>query len=167
MSNRFNRSMSVDCDLPHYFSPPIAPKNKKSKFIDESDHLLWWHSLDGDEQKKWLITFISHSKIINTTKYSSESTHTQEEKNKKIRNSRNTMYNINSLNEDKIMTPTPFSERFDYDNFDFNIDKFKNIDINSNDSKSSTPILNPVSEYKQDALINNYFRSLDNRHLHI
>ena len=59
MSNRFNRSMSVDCDLPHYFSPPIAPKNNKNKFIDESNHLLWWHSLNGDEQQKWLITFIT------------------------------------------------------------------------------------------------------------
>lgn len=161
MSNRFNRSMSVDCDLPYYFSPPIAPKNKKNKFIDDSDHLLWWHSLDGEEQKKWLITFISHSKIINTTKYISESTHTQEEKSRKFRNSRNTMYNINKLNEDRIITPTPFSERFEYDKFDFNIDDFKSNDMNSNDSKCSTPILNPVSEHRQNALYNNYFKSLD------
>lgn len=127
MSNKLHRSMSVDCNLPHHFSPPRAPKKKKN-FMDEADHLLWWHSLDGEEQKKWLITFISHSKMINTNTYTSQSTHTQEEKitkmsrqnnntmldisqeeknTKKNRQQRNTILDINQLDNDRVSTPTP------------------------------------------------------------
>jgi len=116
MSNKIHRSMSVDCNLPYHFDGLNAPKNKKNKVMEDSYNLLWWHSLSGEEQKKWLITFISHSKITNDVSSEEKQSFSQhfnsdkKKSNKTLRNNRETMVDLNDINTR--------SQSFYYNDFD-------------------------------------------------